>query len=139
MNTTTTSTSTTRLALRTAIAALCFGAVACGAEQAADPAGSIGKAGSQQQSRISPRAAEHQAELEAQAQRERAEHADAERWARGHNTTEHPPGSFHADSQCRRVGHPTQGLDTCTFPSTSPSQAHGGARPGGYRFPDLLP
>jgi cytosine/adenosine deaminase-related metal-dependent hydrolase len=66
MNTTTTLTTltgTTRLALGAALAALCLGAAACGSEQAADPASSIGKAGSQQQSRISPRAAEHQAEL----------------------------------------------------------------------------
>jgi hypothetical protein len=123
MNTTTTLTSTTRLALGTALAALCLGAAACGSETA-DPATSIKQAGSQQQSRISPRAAEHQAELEAQAQRERAERADAKRWARGHK-------------QCRRDGHPTQGQITCT--STERSETHSAARPGSYKFPDLLP
>ena len=136
MNTTTTFTSTTRLALGTALAALCLGAAACGS-QTADPAGSIKQAGSQQQSRISPRAAEHQAELEAQAQRERAERADASRWAHGHKTAEHPPGSFHADTQCRRDGHPAQGGITCT--STTPSETHSAARPGANKFPDLLP
>ena len=135
MNTTTTFTSTTRLALGTAIAALCFGAAACGSETA-DPATSIKQTGAQQ-SRISPRAAEHQAELEEQAKRERSERADARRWARGHETAEHPPGSFHADTQCKREGHPTHGLIRCT--STSPSESHGGARPGSYKFPDLLP
>jgi hypothetical protein len=135
MNTTTTT--TTRLAVGTAIVALCLGAAACGAETAADPATSIKQAGSQQQSRISPRAAEHQAELEAQAQRQRAEHADAKRWARGHETAEHPPGSFHADTQCRRAGHPTHALVTCT--SATPSKAPGATLPGSRKFPDLLP
>ena len=134
MNTTTTFTSTTRLALGTVIAALCFGAAACGSERTVSPAASINPAGAQRQS---PRAAEHQAELEAQAQRERAESADARRWARGHRSAEHPPGSFHADTQCRREGHPTHGLIRCT--STSPSETHGGARPGSYKFADLLP
>ena len=69
-------------------------------------------------------------------QRERAERADARRWPQGHDTTEHPPGSFHADTQCRHEGHPTRGLDTCT--STAPSGTHSAARPGGsQKFPDL--
>lgn len=136
MNTTTTFTSSTRLALGTVIAALCFGAAACGSETTADPATSIKQAGSQQ-SRISPRVAEQRSALEAQAQRERAEAADAKRWARGHKSAEHPPGSFHADTQCRREGHPTHGLIRCT--STSPSETQGGARPGSYKFADLLP
>ena len=137
MNTTTTIPSTTRLALGTVVAARCFGAAACGSERAVAPA-SIGEAGSLQQSRTSPRAAEHQAELEAQAQRDRAERADAERWAHGHQTTEHPPGSFHADTQCRREGHPSQGSDTCTSTEAgeTPSAAHSG---GSQKFPDLLP
>jgi len=126
---------TTRLALGTALAALGLGAAACGSEQAADPAGSISKAGSQQQqSRISPRAAEHQAELEAQAQRERAEHADAERWARGHKPAEHPPGSFHAGTQCRREGQPTSGLIRCS--SDEPTQSN--VRSGSYKYRALI-
>jgi hypothetical protein len=128
-------TNTTRLALGTALAALCLGAAACGSEQAADPAGSISNAGSQQQSRISPRAAERQAELEAQAQRERAEHADAERWARGHKSAEHPPGSFHADTQCRREGQPTSGLIRCS--SHEPTQSN--VRSGSYKYRALIP
>ena len=88
MNTTTTTTAkiNTRLALGTAIAALCFGAAACGSETSDDPTTPNKEAGSLQQSRMSPRAAEHGAELEAQAQRERAERADAKRWASGHET-----------------------------------------------------
>ena len=138
MNTTTTLNSATRIALGTTIAALCFGAAACGSEQSANPAGSIKRAGSQQQSPVSPRAVEHQAELEAQAQRERAERADAKRWARGNETTEHPPGSFHADTQCRRKGHPARGPITCT--STPPSATHSEPRSGGsQKFPDIRP
>jgi hypothetical protein len=90
MNTTTTTTTTsiTRFALGTAFAALCFGAAACGTGTTAAPA-SLEEAASQQQSRTSPRAAEQQ-DLAA---RERAERADAKRWARGHETSEHPHGS----------------------------------------------
>ncbi len=134
MITTTISTSTTRLALGTAIAALCFGAAACGSERTVDPATSINPVDApQQQSRISR---EHQAELEAQAQRERAERADAKRWARGHKTVEHPPGSFHDGEQCRREGHPTRSFIRCT--PTSPSETRSAVRPGPRKFPDML-
>jgi len=86
---------TTRLACATAVAALSLGAAACGTETATAP-GSIEKAASEQQSRISPHNAEHRAEVEEQARRHRAEHADAERWAHGHTSTTsrpHPSGS----------------------------------------------
>jgi hypothetical protein len=134
--TTTTTTITTRLALGAAFAALCFGAAACGDETTASPAASLNQAGSQQQSRISPRAAEQQ-----DLARQRAEEADAKRSARGHETTEHPPGSFHADLQCRPGGHPTHGQIRCpaTAPTQAPSTAPSAARPGSYKFPDLLP
>jgi len=132
--TTTTITQTPRLACAATFAALCLGATACGTEgNGASPAASINQAGGQQQSRISPRAAEHQAELEAAARRQRAEHADAERWARGHKTTEHPPGSSHADTRCRRQGHPAQRASTCS------EQASSAARPGAFKFAELLP
>ena len=139
MNTTTTTTTITRrFAIGTAIAAFCFGAAACGAESA-DPAGSIEKASApQQQSRISPRAAEHKAELEAQAQRERAERADALRAAQGHTSAEHPPGSFHADTECRRVGHPKAGQLVC--PATGQTQATSAPHAGGsQKYPNLQP
>ena len=60
MNTTTTTTAkiNTRLALGTAIAALCFGAAACGSETSDDPTTPNKEAGSLQQSRMSPRAAQ---------------------------------------------------------------------------------
>jgi hypothetical protein len=131
---TTTTTITTRLALAAAAAALCFGAAACGDETTtASPAASLNQAGPQQQSRTSPRAAEQQ-DL---AERQRAERADAQRWARGHQTTEHPPGSFHADTQCRRQRRSSNGLINCT--STPPSESPTAPRPGSPRFPDLLP
>ncbi len=92
MNITTTLTSTTRVALGATFAALCLGAAACGSETTADPAGSI-KQSSQQQHHGSPRAAELEGELEARTQRERAERADAKRWARGHESSAPSSGS----------------------------------------------
>jgi len=133
---TTTTTTTARLAFGAALAALCFGAAACGTETAADPAASAHQAAPQQQSRTSPRAAEQQ-----DLARARAEAADARRWAQGHETREHPPGSFHADQQCRPEGQPAHGQVRCSAPAATPapSPTHGGARPGSYKFPDLLP
>ena len=133
MNTTTTTTISRRFALGAAIAGLCLGAAACGTTTA-DPAGSLNKASSQQQSRISPRAAEHQAELEAQAQRERAERADAERWAQGHKAGSRPGDSSDLRQTCRREGHPTHGLIRCT----SHESAVPSASSGPHRHPELI-
>jgi hypothetical protein len=131
--TTATTPTTTRLALGAAFAALCFGAAACGSETTADPAASLNQAGTQQQSRISPRAAEQQ-DLAA---RERAQRADARRWGRGHHQrAEHPPGYFHAETQCR---HQRRSSDSLLCTSTSPSQAPLAARPVSYKLTDLLP
>jgi hypothetical protein len=132
--TTTTITQTTRLACAATFAALCLGATACGTEgNGATPAASINQAGGQKESRISPRAAEHQAELQEQARKLAAEHAAAERAAQGHESVEHPPGSFHSDTQCRRQGHPKQRASTCS------EQASSAARPGAFKFAELLP
>ena len=120
MNTTTTSLRT-RFALGTASAGLCLGAAACGTTTV-DPAGSVN-----QQSQSSPRTNQHQSELDALEAKERA------RVARGDKTAEHPPGSFHADTYCRRVGNLAYKL-ICSSPEPTQSSA----RPGSYKYPDLI-
>ena len=80
------------LTLATVCAALCLGATACGSEGSdTSPAASVRQAaGQQQESRVSPRVAERQAELEEQAREPRAKRAHAvphspagvEGWAR---------------------------------------------------------
>ena len=128
---------TTRAGLAATFAALTLAATACGTEDGtANPAASIKQSAPQKESRISPRAAERQAELQEQARKLQAERAEAKRWAQGQDTAEHPPGSFHADTQCRPEGHPTQRGTDC---GAAPQQAPTAARPGSYKFPDMLP
>ena len=101
-----TKSTTSRISIAAAIAGIALAATACGTEKAPEP----DRAGQPpaktslppQQSLRSPDAIERAA-------RARAEHADALRWAQGHHGT-----------QCRRVGHPADGLITCA--STSPSE-----------------
>jgi hypothetical protein len=129
--------SITRAGFAATFAALALAATACGTEDGTTtPSASIKQATPQKESRISPLAAERQAELQEQARKLRAERAEAKRWAQDNDTAEHPPGSFHADTQCRREGHPSQGGTTC---EAAPQQAPTAARPGSYKFPDLLP
>ena len=125
---------TARAGLAATFAALALAATACGTEDGTpDPATSIKQAAPQKESRTSPRAAERQAELQEQARKLQAERAEAKRWAQGQDTAEHPPGSFHADTQCRRQGHPKQRASTCS------EQASSAARPGAFKFAELLP
>ena len=105
-------TTTTRLALAAAMAALCLGAAACGTETAT-PSASIGQPGGQEKSRTSPRAAEQQAELLAQIRNLlRAEQADG---------------------LCRRLRRAEHGSTTCA--TTPPAEA---LRSGARKFPGHL-
>ncbi len=104
-------TTTTRLALAAAMAALCLGAAACGTETAT-PAASISQPGGQEKSRTSPRAAEQQAELLAQIRKLRAEQANG---------------------QCRRLRRAEHGASTCA--TAPPAEA---PRSGARKFPGHL-
>ena len=95
--------------IATVCAALCLGATACGTEgRGASPAASIRQPAGQQESRISPLAAERQGELEAQARELRAEHAHTRCAPQGHPTSGETAPNSRAARESRAC--PTSGL-----------------------------
>jgi hypothetical protein len=77
-----TKSTTSRIAVAAAIAGLALAATACGTEQADSPDEAI-----QPPAKTSlPGRSTHSPDALERAQKARAEHADAQRWARGHRT-----------------------------------------------------